>query len=78
MDQVSKSELKAKMFEYFRKVESTKRPLVVSDFGEPVLIIHPYRKKQSIDELFGSARNNLSLDRDKLLESESEEWGELS
>ena len=43
MQTVSKSRLKAKALEYFRRVQETGRELVVTDRGKPVLKIVPYR-----------------------------------
>jgi len=39
---VSKSQFKARALEYFREVERTGRPLVVTDHGTPVIRIVPY------------------------------------
>ena len=39
---VSKSKLKARLLEYFRDVESTGKPLLITDRGRPVLKIVPY------------------------------------
>mgnify|MGYP000555654162 CR=1 FL=1 len=75
MDEVSKSKLKAKMFEYFRRIETSKRPLVVKDFGEPVLVIYPYQPKLPIEELFKPYRNKARLSRQELLSPEMDEWG---
>ena len=41
---VSKSRLKAKALEYFREVERTGEELILTDRGNPVLKIVPYRK----------------------------------
>ena len=45
MQTVSKSRLKAKALEYFRRVQETGRELIVTDRGKPVLKIVPYRGK---------------------------------
>ena len=42
---VSKGKLKAKMLEYFREVERTGVPLIVTDHGREVLEIRPVVKK---------------------------------
>jgi prevent-host-death family protein len=42
-DRVSKSRFKAHALEYFREVQRTGRELVITDRGEPVLKIVPYR-----------------------------------
>jgi len=44
---ISKSKFKARALEYFREVERTGRPLVVTDHGRPVLKIVPYRDDPS-------------------------------
>jgi len=41
--QVSKTEFKARALEFFRQVEATGNPIVVTDHGKPALEIHPYR-----------------------------------
>ena len=41
MATVSKSALKARMLEYFRQVEETREPLVVTDHGRAVLRVVP-------------------------------------
>ena len=43
---VSKGKLKAKMLEYFRDVERTGVPLIVTDHGREVLEIRPLAKKR--------------------------------
>jgi prevent-host-death family protein len=40
---VSKSSFKAKALEYFRQVERTGKPIIITDHGTPVLKIAPYR-----------------------------------
>lgn len=42
MTTVSKSRFKAKALEYFRLVEQTGQPLVITDHGAPVLKLVPY------------------------------------
>lgn len=42
---ISKGKLKSKMLEYFREVERTGEPLIVTDHGQEVLEIRPVRKK---------------------------------
>ena len=39
---VSKSRFKARALEYFREVERTGRPLIITDRGQPVLKLVPY------------------------------------
>ena len=41
---ISKSQFKARALEYFRQVERTGRPLVITDHGRPVVRIVPFRE----------------------------------
>lgn len=59
--QVSKSQFKAKALEYFRQVESTGKPLVVTDHGVPALEVRPYVEQ---------ARNPLEVLRGSVLKYE--------
>jgi len=43
---VSKTEFKARALEFFRQVEATGEPIVVTDHGKPALEIRPYRAEQ--------------------------------
>ncbi|MCK9511332.1 MAG: type II toxin-antitoxin system Phd/YefM family antitoxin [Pigmentiphaga sp.] len=40
---VSKTEFKAQALEFFRQVEATGEPIVVTDHGKPTLEIRPYQ-----------------------------------
>jgi prevent-host-death family protein len=42
MTSVSKSRFKAKALEFFRQVEQTGQPVVITDHGTPVLKLVPY------------------------------------
>ena len=39
---VSKSSFKARALHYFREVEKTRRPVIITDRGKPVLKLTPY------------------------------------
>lgn len=43
INQVSKSEFKAKALEYFRQIEASGERIVVTDHGKPALEVRPYR-----------------------------------
>ena len=43
METVSKSRFKARALDYFRQVERTGHPIVITDRGVPVLQVVPYR-----------------------------------
>jgi prevent-host-death family protein len=44
MNRISKSRFKARALDYFRMVERTGRPLIITDRGVPVLQIVPYQR----------------------------------
>jgi prevent-host-death family protein len=44
MNRISKSHVKARALEYFRMVERTGRPVIITDRGVPVLQIVPYQR----------------------------------
>lgn len=56
MSSVSKSMLKARMLEYFRRVQQTGEELVVTDNGKPVLKVVAIRAPRTIRELFADVR----------------------
>ena len=83
MATVSKGVLKAKMLEYFREVERTGEPLVVTDRGREVLEIRPIsaKRKMTTAEVLaayraggGEYRQNCT---DEELMSSGEDWDEL-
>ena len=69
MPHVSKSVLRAKMFEYFRQLEEGGGELIVTEFGKPVLRITPYAAKCNVDELFKEVRGKAKIPRAAALES---------
>ncbi|MDX2055081.1 MAG: hypothetical protein SFV15_21955 [Polyangiaceae bacterium] len=75
MRTVSKSVLKAKMLEYFRRVEETGETLVVTDNHRPVLEITPIRSRVSTASLFADVRGRV-IYRGDILEPTSDEWSE--
>lgn len=75
METVSKGALKAKMLEYFRRVERTGKELVVTDNGEPVLRIVPMRTRRGAAEIFSDVRGKLKYHEDVLTPT-TDEWPE--
>ncbi|PLY14318.1 MAG: prevent-host-death protein [Sedimenticola sp.] len=55
-DQVSKSQFKAKALELFRQVESSGKPIIVTDHGSPTIEVRRFCKKghNPLDTLKGS------------------------
>ena len=70
---VSKGVLKARMLEYFRKVEATQEELVVTDHHKPVLRVVPYARKKSVDEVFGPWRGKFRGKDEDILAPTTEE-----
>jgi antitoxin (DNA-binding transcriptional repressor) of toxin-antitoxin stability system len=62
VERVSKSQFKARAFEFFRKIEASGEPMIVTDRGRPVVEIRPYaaRAFDPLERLRGSV---LSYDR---------------
>ena len=74
MNTVSKSQLKAHMLEYFRRVEETGEELVVTSHSKPTLKVVPIATKKSVDEIFSGIRKVAKIHGD-LSEPETEAWG---
>ena len=54
---VSKSRFKSRALEYFRQVESSRKPLIITDRGKPVLKVVPFSEdpEEILQKLRGSA-----------------------
>ena len=76
MIRVSKSQLKAKMLEYFRRVEQTGEELIVTSGGKPTLRVIPYESRQSPSQAFSVIREQAAEYGD-IREPETDEWGEV-
>jgi prevent-host-death family protein len=75
MIKVSKSELKAKMLEYFRRVEQTGEELLVTDHNKPVIKVTALKTLERCEDLFADIRGKVHIN-DSVLEPETEEWEE--
>lgn len=75
MDTVSKSALKARMLEYFRRVEETGEELVVTDNNEPVLRIVPIRRRVPAATMFADVVGRVVYHEDPVT-STRDEWPE--
>jgi antitoxin (DNA-binding transcriptional repressor) of toxin-antitoxin stability system len=73
MIEVSKSRLKAKMLEYFRRVEESGEALIVTNHGIPALKVSRIKPKKTVDDLFADVRNNVKID-DTVMQPETDEW----
>jgi hypothetical protein len=55
VEKISKSQFKPRALEFFRDIESTGRPLIITDNGVPKLEIRPYRgQSDRLEALRGS------------------------
>jgi prevent-host-death family protein len=75
VETVSKSALKAKMLEYFRRVEETGEDLIVTDNHEPVIRIVAIRKRRPASDVFADVRGRVVYQEDALAPT-TEEWAE--
>jgi prevent-host-death family protein len=75
MKKISKSALKARLLEYFRRVEETGEELIVTDHDRPVLRIVPIRSRTPAAEAFAGLRGKVVYHGD-ILEPTTEEWPE--
>ncbi len=75
MPTVSKGALKAKMLEFFRRVEETGEELIVTDNNRPVLKITPVRNPVSTEKLFADVRGKVVYHDDPLAPT-ADEWAE--
>jgi prevent-host-death family protein len=75
MEYISKSKLKPKMLEYFRKVEETGEPIVVTSHNKPVLKIEPIHASLKVSDVFGTYWGKVRIQKD-VMEPETDEWGE--
>ncbi len=73
MIEVSKSRLKAKMLEYFRRVEESGEALIVTNHGIPTLKVSRIKPKKTVDDLFADVRNKVKID-DTVMQPETDEW----
>jgi antitoxin (DNA-binding transcriptional repressor) of toxin-antitoxin stability system len=76
MEYVSKGLMKAKMLEYFRKVQQTGDAIIVTDNRIPVVKIIPIRKKMTPKEIFGKLQGKVKY-FEPLNRPTSDEWGDI-
>ena len=74
-NRVSKSRFKPRALEYFRQVQKTRKPLVITEHGEPVLKIVPY--SEDVRETLKALENSV-LKYEKPMEPVGiEDWESL-
>jgi antitoxin (DNA-binding transcriptional repressor) of toxin-antitoxin stability system len=73
---VPKSKFKAKALEYFRQVEASGEPIVITDHGRPALELRPFPRKASVDPR-ASLRGTVLRYDDPLEPGGVEDWEAL-
>jgi antitoxin (DNA-binding transcriptional repressor) of toxin-antitoxin stability system len=77
MIKVAKGVLKAKMLEFFRRVEQTGEELIVTDHNIPVLRVTPIKNgPQSVEKVFGDIKSKVEYFED-INTSTTDEWSEV-
>lgn len=71
---VSKGELKARMLEYFRRIEETGEELIVTSNREPVLRVTRLVQRRDPAVVFAGERGRVQYNGDILTDT-STEWG---
>lgn len=75
MQVVSKTQLKSQLLEYLRKVEKSKKPLIVTHGGEPVIKITAY--KEDPEQILKSLRGSIISYDDPLEPVGEKDWEAL-
>ena len=73
---VSKSQFKPKALEFFREIEKTGKPLIITDRGKPVLKIAPYSADPA--ESLRLLRNSVVKYQDPLEPVGLDDWESLT
>lgn len=74
---VSKSQFKAKALEYFRQVQSSGEPIVVTDHGKPAVEVRPVTAEEKPDPFERLKGSVLWYDRPFDPAVDPEEWDAL-
>lgn len=77
MAQVSKSQFKARALEYFRQVEATGEPLIVTDHGRPSLEIRKLETVADERDPFEILKGSVSYYERPFDPVDEEEWEAL-
>ncbi len=76
MGQISKSQFKAKALELFREVETTGRPLIITDRGQPKLEIRRYEPRTT-EEIFEYLKDSVLFYDDSTEPVGEDDWEAL-
>lgn len=72
MQMISKSQFKSQVLAYLRKVEKSKKPLIVTHMGKPVIKIFSY--KENPDRLLTLLRGSVVKYKDPFEPVGQNEW----
>ena len=72
---VSKSRFKSRALEYFRQIENSRKPLIITDRGKPVLKIVPF--SEDPEEILKELRNSVVKYKDPTEPVGESEWESL-
>jgi antitoxin (DNA-binding transcriptional repressor) of toxin-antitoxin stability system len=77
MPTVAKAVLNAHMLEYFRQVEESGEPLIVTSHRKPVLRVEPIRERRSLLDASADLRGKARGTRAAVLAPGTEGWGDV-
>ncbi len=72
---VSKSRFKSRALEYFRQVENSRKPLIITDRGKPVLKVVPF--SEDPEEILKELRNSVLRYKDPAKPVGESDWEAL-
>ena len=72
---ISKSQFKSKALEYFRQVEQSKKAIIITDRGKPVLKVVPYADDP--EEILRELRHSVLKYKDPMKPVSEKDWKAL-
>ena len=72
LQSISKSQFKPKALEYLRRVEKSKKPIIITHFGEPIAKIVPY--SENVDDELMFFRDSVTSYIDPTSPVAEDEW----
>lgn len=72
---VSKSRFKSRALEYFRQVENSRKPLIITDRGKPVLKVVPF--SEDPEDILKELRNSVVKYKDPTKPVGEADWEAL-
>jgi prevent-host-death family protein len=69
---ISKSQFKSKALEYFRQVQQSRKAIVITDHGRPVLKVVPYAEDPGA--ILKELRNSVLKYKDPMKPTDEKDW----